>query len=641
MIEITDKVEQFVSNDRMNGNNNLKSFINNNISADSSNYDLNSHQTKNAALYGVTLPKNINLYNLHTSEEKSNPTKETNHTLCRNNFVNSYNTASQTVSETSSTIALSVDSDINSDNSDRNDLSNQHHNYNFTTSTAVKMEDSIIKEEEYDETVRDNEFGFVSSSNATPDHHARRPMNAFLIFCKRHRAIVREKHPNLENRSITKILGDWWANLEKEQKSNYTNLAQQYKDAFFTAHPDFKWYKLPAPPLRTQSMSCRPSVQIEFSNSLNTNYEHHHYHDFPCDSQKVKSKDSVIDDNYSSMTPSFTITDAKNIDCKYSDCIYDNSRFASNNKELQMGVFKLADEAQMGDLNNLMKDSCETKINFNDLTSNSLERPNVESDDSPFLDSSSHESKQMIEPCFNMKNHFYPKSATSMRNRILNTAYDSTRFKRAFDSLHYDYYDEDHSKKTSRACKGKRYQEFMTLTKSSSAPRKVPRSATVINKNPQNLINNVTNDQETKGQMLQRDCEKIHNKTETCSIDSDEKQFDASDFDLDKKINDLPCLDLDEYLMKKKDTKKKKKSKGRYKQLLKPRVIAIESEEKIVGSRKRKARKESITRRDVSVITMDSSDTVVIPGGADALFALATLAEVAANENHIDNGNTV
>lgn len=35
---------------------------------------------------------------------------------------------------------------------------------------------------------------------AMPDHHARRPMNAFLIFCKRHRAIVRERYPNLENR---------------------------------------------------------------------------------------------------------------------------------------------------------------------------------------------------------------------------------------------------------------------------------------------------------------------------------------------------------------------------------------------------------------------------------------------------------
>lgn len=60
----------------------------------------------------------------------------------------------------------------------------------------------------------------------TPDHHARRPMNAFLIFCKRHRSIVRDRHPNLENRSITKILGDWWANLEKEEKNAYTELAK-------------------------------------------------------------------------------------------------------------------------------------------------------------------------------------------------------------------------------------------------------------------------------------------------------------------------------------------------------------------------------------------------------------------------------
>lgn len=39
-----------------------------------------------------------------------------------------------------------------------------------------------------------------SVAGLAPDHHARRPMNAFLIFCKRHRAIVREKYPNLENR---------------------------------------------------------------------------------------------------------------------------------------------------------------------------------------------------------------------------------------------------------------------------------------------------------------------------------------------------------------------------------------------------------------------------------------------------------
>ena len=49
----------------------------------------------------------------------------------------------------------------------------------------------------------------ASSSSATSQVPTgnRRPMNAFLLFCKRHRAIVKEKHPHLENRLISKILG--------------------------------------------------------------------------------------------------------------------------------------------------------------------------------------------------------------------------------------------------------------------------------------------------------------------------------------------------------------------------------------------------------------------------------------------------
>ena len=55
----------------------------------------------------------------------------------------------------------------------------------------------------------------------------KRPMNAFLIFCKRHRGVVREKNPNVDNRSVTRILGDLWANLDVDEKSTYTNLAKQ------------------------------------------------------------------------------------------------------------------------------------------------------------------------------------------------------------------------------------------------------------------------------------------------------------------------------------------------------------------------------------------------------------------------------
>lgn len=64
-------------------------------------------------------------------------------------------------------------------------------------------------------------------ATVAPEHHARRPMNAFLIFCKRHRGIVREKYPNLENRAITKILGDWWANMDAAEKECFNRLARE------------------------------------------------------------------------------------------------------------------------------------------------------------------------------------------------------------------------------------------------------------------------------------------------------------------------------------------------------------------------------------------------------------------------------
>jgi len=60
----------------------------------------------------------------------------------------------------------------------------------------------------------------------------KRPMNAFLIFCKRHRGVVREKNPNVDNRAVTRILGDLWANLDVDEKSIYTNLAKQVVSLF-------------------------------------------------------------------------------------------------------------------------------------------------------------------------------------------------------------------------------------------------------------------------------------------------------------------------------------------------------------------------------------------------------------------------
>jgi len=71
--------------------------------------------------------------------------------------------------------------------------------------------------------------------------HIRRPMNAFMIFSKRHRAMVHQRHPNQDNRTVSKILGEWWYALPQEEKQKYHDLAHQVKEAHFKAHPDWKW----------------------------------------------------------------------------------------------------------------------------------------------------------------------------------------------------------------------------------------------------------------------------------------------------------------------------------------------------------------------------------------------------------------
>lgn len=109
--------------------------------------------------------------------------------------------------------------------------------------------------------------GGSPAQSITTQQAQKRPMNAFLIFCKRHRSVVRQKYPRLENRAITKLLGEWWAALDADEKHNYTDLARQYKEAFMKANPNFKWYKTDLKPPPPQNHAA-PSASSQQSSSL-------------------------------------------------------------------------------------------------------------------------------------------------------------------------------------------------------------------------------------------------------------------------------------------------------------------------------------------------------------------------------------
>jgi hypothetical protein len=80
-----------------------------------------------------------------------------------------------------------------------------------------------------------------SSPSCKKDPRIRRPMNAFMIFSKRHRAMVHQQHPNQDNRTVSKILGEWWYALKTDEKTKYHELASEVKEAHFKAHPEWKW----------------------------------------------------------------------------------------------------------------------------------------------------------------------------------------------------------------------------------------------------------------------------------------------------------------------------------------------------------------------------------------------------------------
>ncbi|OXU17661.1 hypothetical protein TSAR_016053 [Trichomalopsis sarcophagae] len=465
-----------------------------------------------------------------------------------------------------------------------------------------------------------------------PAHHARRPMNAFLIFCKRHRAAVRSGFPHLENRAVTRVLGEWWAMLSTEQKKAYTNLAQEYKDAFLNANPDFKWYKLPAPPLRT--LNTRP-----------TN----------------KKTDGGLSDSGSETIKSDYLT--LNVSKLDEDSI-------------QPG--KLADESQLGGLSSLFTpqkvnpQDCQSSTNnfvSEDEANDNSEVPKPPKKRYTELPISAESKEDCKADLFGDK-----KSRTESNNNdhhLMNVDEDEN------DETHTYIEDtsvEDSAFRAGRSCKGLRYQKFLAeqLATHQAKQRRIAGLPNIEhNRERRNSISsNVsekTDSLSSEGTSSRGDLEHLvqggegnleASKPEDTETEGAEghatwmsrKRFKAEDFNLEKKIEALPSLSLEEFqAMKKQQRTKKKKilqkvsgsSKKPYRDNSPGRKTDMQKESEkalLVGSQKRKARKQSITRNTLTVdspIVKEEQEPNKAWCESPDLEALACLAAVAANRTKL------
>lgn len=119
---------------------------------------------------------------------------------------------------------------------------------------------------------------------------------------------------------------------------NHLNISSQYKDAFFSANPNFKWYKLPAPPLRT--LATVKSGQGESPNKeYSFDYSMHPAGDDVGSDEKEWYSDYLLESPPSVEKPQ-----------------------TKGRKTNSVNVFKLADETQMGGLSSLLTNSSDNSV---------------------------------------------------------------------------------------------------------------------------------------------------------------------------------------------------------------------------------------------------------------------------------------
>ncbi|XP_017770825.1 PREDICTED: uncharacterized protein LOC108558420 [Nicrophorus vespilloides] len=401
---------------------------------------------------------------------------------------------------------------------------------NNESTDAVSMNEEVVKvEKEVDHL--EEATSTADETVPSPAHHARRPMNAFLIFCKKHRPIVRNKFPNLENRGVTRILGEWWALLDIHDKNPYTNLAKEYKDAFFSANPNFKWYKLPAPPLRT--LPTRPNnFKQEPTSPISSVNLHNARAEFTpgklADESQLGMLSTLLNSN-----STFTVKpQEKNVDTTLCN---NNNEMENNNREYMTSPVKSGSDKNEP-AKPLKKRTLEI-IDNKSVQKNIFESPPIETD--------------------------------------INVDDDS--------DARNDFKD---TRKSDRKCKGNRYAEFMLNSRLLKTKREKSQEISSID------LNNTIKRLEER--ILPKADNGKQERTRTSSEQSEPDDYSKSipSFDLNKRICELTSLSYDRYLERKKESKKRSKF-VRNKGDLKHKVEAVKGKQ-LIGSKKRK-NKNNIT----------------------------------------------
>ena len=72
---------------------------------------------------------------------------------------------------------------------------------------------------------------------------AKRPANAYILYCQKHRDQLQRDNPALTNKEITRALAQSWSQLSPSDKMPFIEQAKADLQAFKTANPIYKYTK--------------------------------------------------------------------------------------------------------------------------------------------------------------------------------------------------------------------------------------------------------------------------------------------------------------------------------------------------------------------------------------------------------------
>lgn len=106
--------------------------------------------------------------------------------------------------------------------------------------TNRKLGDRLLMMRDESRRLGDNQDSL--SPTIIPEHiHIKRPMNAFMCWAQIARRRLADEKPELRNTELSKILGQMWKELNKDQKTPFIKKAEQLRMQHKTQYPNYKY----------------------------------------------------------------------------------------------------------------------------------------------------------------------------------------------------------------------------------------------------------------------------------------------------------------------------------------------------------------------------------------------------------------